>query len=232
MKTLNQISNEIYGRNYNHLPDDGAEQDHVQHAFANQKDDVFTAEFIRDTIAKDFESDLPDRVIEALRPFDGKPITTRILKALPALPNGATWRLIRHYGWTCLQTSTYCQPQGYRDGTSLDLILCRTESSVPLDVNYVAGLKPMANNSYGENAAYFSARVERNKDRLTAQNDAELCKKTADVMNKYAKAIFELEIARAELDELTKYGTPLHPLVYTLRKMVDPHDKATHEVKQ
>ena len=30
MKTLNQISQEKYGKDYNHLPDDGAEQDFVQ----------------------------------------------------------------------------------------------------------------------------------------------------------------------------------------------------------
>ena len=29
-KTLNQISQEKYGKDYNHLPDDGAEQDFVQ----------------------------------------------------------------------------------------------------------------------------------------------------------------------------------------------------------
>lgn len=188
-----------------------------------------TAGTVRDMIAASWESDLPDRVIEALRPFNGKNITTRILAALPALPNGATWRLIRHYGWTSLQTSTYCTPQGYADKTSLYLILARSESSVPLDLDYVAGKIPLGNNTYGENTAYFQARVERNAQRLTAQNDGELCQKTADCLNRYAQALTDLASAREELDKLTEYGTPLDPIKYKLRGMVDPHDKAGHE---
>ena len=191
----------------------------------------FTAGAVRDIIAQTWESDLPDRVIEALRPFDGKNITTRILSALPALPNGATWRLRRQYGWTSLQTSTYCTPQGYADGTSLDLILARSESSVPLDLNYVAGNVPLGGNSYGENTAYFSARRERNAARLVAQNDGALCQKTADILNRYAAALAELAAARHDLDEITSYGPPLDPVKYDLRRLVDPHDKAAHEDK-
>lgn len=37
MKTLDQISQSIYGKNYKQLPDDGAEQDHAQHEFARQE---------------------------------------------------------------------------------------------------------------------------------------------------------------------------------------------------
>jgi len=191
-----------------------------------------TAAAVRSMILKSMESDLPDRVIEALKPFDGKNITTRILSVLPALPNGATWHLIRHYGWTCLQTSTYCQPQGYADGTSLDLILARSESSVPLDLNYVAGNVPLGNNSHGENIAYFSARRERNAQRQAALDNPDLCAKTAAVMARYAAAISALEESSAELEALTEYGTPLNPLRYELRRVVDPHEKAQHTAKK
>ena len=192
----------------------------------------YNAAKVSDIISKSMESDLPDRVIEALRPFDGKNITTRILSALPKLPNGAEWRLVRHYGWTCLQTTTYCTPQGYADGTSLDLILARTESSVPLDLKYAAGEVAIGNNSYGENVAYFSARRERNAKRIEAKNDANLCKRAADVLNKYAEAVAKMEEARAELDQLAEYGTNLEPMSHELRRLVDPHDKATHTNKQ
>jgi hypothetical protein len=224
MKSINQIAIETYGKDYDSLPDDGVEQDNVQGLFSAQK---FTAGKVRDIIAQDWESDLPDRVIDALRPFDGKNISTRILSGLPALPNGATWRLVRHYGWTCLQTSSYGTMQGYADKTSLDLILARSEKSVPLDLNYVAGKIPLSG-TLGENCAYFSARVERNADRLTAMNDGELCKRTAEALNRYAEAIAALESARAGLDALTEYVEPLHPMKYDLRRLVDPHDKAGH----
>jgi len=181
-----------------------------------------TAKTIAAIITANLESDLPDRVIEALRPYDGKNITTRILDALPPLPNGATWRLVRHYGWTCLQTSTYCTPQGYADKTSLDLILTRTEASVPLDLEYVTGIK----SGHEENPAYFSARRERNAARQQALNDPEMLKKAAAALNKYTAAIDALAAARAELDEITAYGTPMHPEQYTLRGIADPHDKA------
>lgn len=188
----------------------------------------FTAATVAEFIGKTFESDLPDRVIDALRPFDGKNITTRILAALPALPNGATWRLRRQYGWTSLQTSTYCTPQGYADGTSLDLILARSESSVPLNLEYVAGNVPLGNNSYGENCAYFSARRERNANRATAQSNAELCGKAAAILNRYAAAVAEMEKARAEFEKLAEHGTPLDPVKWDFLRAVDPNDKATH----
>lgn len=191
----------------------------------------YTAGAVRELISKQWESDLPDRVIDALRPFHGKPITTRILAKLPALPNGATWRLVRNYGWTALETSTYCKPEGYADKTSVNLILARSEASVPLDVEYVAGNVPMGGNSYGENCAYFSARRERNAKRLEAQNDQELCKKMADSLNRYAAAIEELNAAREEFDGLTEYGTPFNADRYTLEKLADPDRKATHKEK-
>jgi peptidoglycan hydrolase CwlO-like protein len=37
MKTLNEIAQEKYGKDYNHLPDDGAEQDCVMLAYYAQK---------------------------------------------------------------------------------------------------------------------------------------------------------------------------------------------------
>lgn len=37
MKTLDEISQEIYEKPYSQLPDDGAEQDHAMHEFERQK---------------------------------------------------------------------------------------------------------------------------------------------------------------------------------------------------
>ena len=231
MKTKNEISLEIYGKPYAALPDDGAEQDYVAHEYVIQPG-VITGSMVREIIGKNMESDLPDRVIEALRPYDGKNITTRMIEKLPALPNGGKWYLIRHYGWTSLQTSTYGKSEGYAGGTSLDLILARSEASVPLDVDYVAGKKPLGNNKYGENCSYFSARVERNEARKKAMADVALLEATGEAMTNYKASIESLRVARETLDNMTDYGTSLHPEQYTLRGIVDPHNKAEHEEKK
>jgi hypothetical protein len=193
---------------------------------------TFTAASVREFIAQRMESDLPDRVIEALRPFNGKPITTRLLAALPALPDGGKWYLKRQYGWTALESSTYCTPKGYADKTSISLILTRTEASVPLDVEYVAGNVPMGGATYGENAAYFAARRERNHKRMEASNIIEECSRAARILNRYQAAVEELEAARVEFEELTEYSGYFNPDNYALRDMVDPHNKAGHEEKK
>lgn len=35
--TLNALAQEFYGKDYGQLPDDGAQQDHVQHEYARRK---------------------------------------------------------------------------------------------------------------------------------------------------------------------------------------------------
>ncbi len=168
---------------------------------------VHTFQTVHDLIQSQYESDLPDRVLQALRPFDGKDITTRILAKMPALP-GVTWRLKRNYGWTTLETSTYCTPEGYANKTSLSLMLVRTEASVPLDTAWVER----------ENPAYFSARVERNHARMEAMNTKPTLDACADAMNRVQAAIAETRAAMASLAALTEYGSTLYPDHYDIER--------------
>lgn len=185
-----------------------------------QKMKRYTADDVRDILAAQMESDLPDKILAALAQHNGKKITTRILECLPVLPNGGTWRLIRHYGWTSLQSSTYGTDAGYAEKTSVDLILCRTESSVALDVDLVRK----------ENPAYFAGRVERNAQRAAAMAGAPIiCRTMADCLNAYGAAIDALQDARKWFDALTEYGNAFAADRYTLRDLVDPHEKATHK---
>lgn len=170
--------------------------------------EVFTRQTVHDILQSHWESDLPDRTLQALRAFDGKPITTRLLAKLPTLANGATWRLIRHYGWTSLETSTYGQPQGYRDKTSMSLVLVRTEASVPLDTAWVER----------ENTAYFAARRERNHARMEAMNTKTTLDACAAAMSGCSAALTALQTAMAQLETLTEVGTNLNPDRYTLQK--------------
>lgn len=175
---------------------------------ANTPTVFFTHQTVHDLIQRQYESDLPDRVLHALRPLDGKPITTRLLAKMPELPGGAYWRLIRHYGWTSLETSTYSTPAGYSSGTSLSLILARSEASVPLDTAFVEE----------HNTAYYSGRRERNHARMEAMNTKATLDACADVMNKAQSAIAALRTVAAHLEALTEYGTTLNPDRYEIER--------------
>lgn len=168
----------------------------------------FTYQTVHDLIQAGWESDLPDRVLQALRAFEGKPITTRLESKMPALPNGGTWRLIRHYGWTVIQSSTYGTPEGYANGTSCELMLARSEASVALDTAWVEK----------ENPAYFSARRERNHARMEAMNTKETLDACALAMSRADAAICYARKALAELEALTGYGTNLHPDSYAIQR--------------
>jgi hypothetical protein len=123
--------------------------------------------------------------------------------------------LLRNYGWTSLQTSSYCQPAGYADGTSLSLILARSEASVPLDLAEVER----------ENTAYFAARKERNHARMEAMNTKSTLDACAAAMNAYQAAAAALAEARAELDTLTEYGGILNPDKYEIERACGAYDE-------
>lgn len=167
-----------------------------------------TRQSVADLIQERWESDLPDRVIEALRPFNGKAITTRLLDKLPG--GRDEWRLHRNYGWTELSNMPYIRSQGSaRDGVRL--ILARTEASVPLDLPAVEV----------DNVAYFAARRERNHARMEARNNAELLDDMAAVLNRIECAKDELEMARDRFEYLAGYGKPFHADYYELRKVFE-----------
>lgn len=154
-------------------------------------------------IQERWESDLPDRVLEALRPFNGKQITSRLLDKLPGGKD--EWLMFRHYGWTEIVTRNYHMSQG-NHGTRL--ILARSESAVPLDLAFVES----------DNPAYFSGRRERNHARMEARNDGARLDKLAAVMNRIERLQAELAEARADFETLTGYGEIFNPDRYELER--------------
>ena len=174
---------------------------------------LFTHHEVRELIQANWESDLPDRVLQALRAFDGKPITTRLESKMPQIA-GVEWRLIRHYGWTVIQSSTYGTPAGYQNGTSCELMLARSEASVPLDTAWVEQ----------ENTSYFSARRERNHARMEAMNTKETLDACAFAMNQVVDAVAAARQAIANLNALSDYGTTLYPDHYSIEKACGASD--------
>lgn len=154
-------------------------------------------------IQASWESDLPDRVLDALRPFDGKPITTRLLEKLPGGKD--TWTMLRNYGWTEIETRDYHRSSG---NTGMRLILARSESSVPLDLAFVEA----------DNPAYFSGRRERNHARMEARNDGDRLDKLAATMNRIEYLQAELAKAQAEFNALVEYGEVFNPDRYELER--------------
>ncbi len=166
---------------------------------------IHTRQSVHDLIQSRWESDLPDRVLQA--------ITTRIERALTNIFQTEdagmfhTWRIIRHYGWTSLENDAYWKSSGSaRDGISLMLV--RSEASVPLDVAWVEA----------NNQAYFEARRARNHARMEAMNTAGTLDAVALAMNNVERGIEALTDAQNRLDDLTKHGETLDPDRFELQR--------------
>jgi hypothetical protein len=142
-----------------------------------------------------------DAVLDALRPYNGQLITTRLLDKLPG--GRVEWRLSRVHGWTELSNATYRRSQG---GDGLSLHLAHSEASVPLDVAWVER----------ENARYFGARRERNQQRAAALADPGMLARLATLMNEIEDLQGKLAFARETFAEFTDAGQPCHPDRYTL----------------
>src|SRR5215475_2256925 len=91
-----------------------------------------TARTLSALIQSRWEIDLPEKVLDSLRPLNGKAITTRLLDKMPG--GKEKWYLIRHYGWTSLRNNSY-RIGDYENG--MEIMLARSETSVPLDVAWV-----------------------------------------------------------------------------------------------
>jgi hypothetical protein len=169
---------------------------------------VHTRQTVHDLIQSQWESDLPDRVLVALAKFHGKNITTRIETHLNTDMPGHEWRIFKHYGWTSLQNEAYWRHDGKDRKDGIDLMLVRSEASVPLDLTWVER----------ENAAYFDARKTRNHARMEAMNTRGTLDALALAMNNAERAIELLTDAKNRLDDLTKYGETLNPDRYTFQR--------------
>jgi hypothetical protein len=151
------------------------------------------------TIKASLESNEPDAILNALGPYAGKNITTRLEKVLPE-----GWSLQRFYGWTQLVNDEYRRQSGNR---GIRLILARTEASVPLDLAFVES----------ENPAYFAGRRERNADRLAALSNLPRLTALADAMNAVEEAEAKLAAAKHQYDETIEGAGFAYALTKTLK---------------
>lgn len=163
-----------------------------------------TSQDVSDIIHAGWESDMPDKVLEALRPYDGKVITTRLLPKL-AQATGLEWRLRRQYGMTHLETVDYGRSSGH---TGYSLLVSHTESSTPLNLRDIEERNP----------TYFSGRRERNHARMEAMNTRDTLDTAADTLNSLRDAYERLTAAYAAWETLAGYGTPLNADKYALER--------------
>jgi hypothetical protein len=164
-----------------------------------------THQTVRDILQANWESDLPDKVLDALRPLDGKPVTKRLLDKLPG--GKEEWILERAYGMTQLKNRAYVDHSGSGKG-GVSLLLDHREDAFPLDVARMVEKNP----------AYFSARVERNHARMEAMNTKPLLDAMANVMNRIEQAAAELIAAKEAFEVLTEYGKPFRPDNFDLER--------------
>lgn len=152
-----------------------------------------TCNTVADLVQERWESEIPDTVLDALKPLDGKPVTKRLLAKLPG---GETeWILERAYGMTHLKNRAYVKTQG---NNGISLLLDWKTDAFPLDVREVEKRNP----------AYFSARKERNHARMEVRHNRELLSKMATILNRIEQAQKEIADAKAEFEELVAYGKP------------------------
>lgn len=160
---------------------------------------------VANLIQDNWESEVPDAVLEALRPFNGKPVTKRLLDKLPGGKDA--WLLERAYGMTHIKNKIYAYSHGSEKG-GISLLLDWREDAFALDVNKVEERNP----------AYFSGRRERNHKRMEARNNRELLQKMADVMNEAERAQRALANAKEHFKALAGYGEPFSPVQYELER--------------
>jgi hypothetical protein len=165
---------------------------------------MHTATTLAKLIASHMEPDHAERVLAALKPHDGEPITTRLLDKLPG--GRVEWRMTRELGRTDIKNRAFkrgMEPEG------LELTLANSEASVPLDVAYVER----------ENARYFEARRHRNAQRKAAISDTPLLTRLAFIMNEIEDLTHKLAFAKAQFAAFVEdRDAPLYPERYELER--------------
>lgn len=180
---------------------------------------VFTHQDVHDLLQNEWESDLPDKVIEALRPHNGKLVGKNLIKYLPEVPDG--WRIRRDYGMTHLESWEYTRSQGSSPKKhSLSLLLAHSESNVYIDVDDIEKRNP----------AYFSARRERNHARMEAMNTKETLDGVAQAMSDAAYALEYFQRTIEALNKWTEYGAPVSADKYDIERAVGLRDSKGERV--
>lgn len=169
---------------------------------------------VAELLQERWESDFPDKVIEALRPLNGKPVTKRLLAKLPG--GAENWRFTHVAGMTYLENRAYWMSQEEQWGKgAIRLLLDWRTDAFPLDVNAVIERNP----------THFKGRYERNHARMEAKHDRKILERMAAVMNKAERARQTLADAKAEFEEIAGYGKPFNPDYYELERACGLREK-------
>lgn len=181
---------------------------------------MHTFQTVYDLILEHRESDEPDAILEALKSFDGKMVSTRILDKMPGGKD--KWILERRYGMTHIKSREYYNNGG---NSGISLLLAHTEASFPFNWNELESKNP----------AYFSGRRERNHARMEVMNNKEQLEKMASILNRIERAKSELIAAFAEFDTMTEYGAPFSQDNYELERAckmrVTPRGKSEERIQ-
>lgn len=152
-----------------------------------------TAEMIRKLVTDSIEPNKPLEVLDWLKGYVGKPITTRIEKAINEAFPGEDFKLIRAYGMTQLENGVYrnlrYSPSKQKDRNnwkgSMTILLAHSESAVPLQEVYLTE----------HNRQYTHGTPERNAERTACLEDTQRAKRLAKAINAYHAAAVELKEA-------------------------------------
>lgn len=155
-----------------------------------------TAGDIRALIQESMEPQKPIDVINWLRQYIGKPITTRIATAANEAFPGEEFRIVRQYGMTYLENDTHRilryetwkadqkreERAMYRK--SISILLAHSEAAVALQERYLTE----------HNTCYTTGAIARNERRQKCLS-GEHCQRLADAINAQRKAEAELNEA-------------------------------------
>ena len=152
-----------------------------------------TADDIRNLVSESIEPTKPLEVLEWLKRYVGKPITTRIEKAINEAFPREDFKLIRAYGMSQLENGVYRRlrysPSMQKDRKnwkgSMTILLAHSEAAVPLQEVYLTE----------HNRQYTHGTPERNADRTACLEDTQLAERLANAINAYHAAGEELKEA-------------------------------------
>ncbi len=145
-------------------------------------------------------------IVNYLRTREGKPLTIRDEKALRELTGDVELYIRKQYGMTHIEWGGYGRAKGYKGGS---LLIAHSTTGVTVKMENVER----------HNIAYFGAAVDRNAKRKKALDDTPTLERVVFL----SKQLLE---AKAELEKLMEYGTPLEPDRYAVREALGLDEKS------
>jgi hypothetical protein len=161
---------------------------------------------VLDIINRNWESDLPDSVLEVWKQNEGKPLTKRILAKLPGGED--RWRFWQTAGMTNLEEKVYSNTNG---NNGLSLLLAHRLTNITID-----SAELVTRNTHA-----FAARKERNAKRENARAYSLDLAGITTAINAVRKARAELAEAESLLETYTGYGCNFSPDSYDIKALCD-----------